>query len=142
MANEITWEEVKRKATIIADELEAFTTEARDEVFEETYEEVPDIYGTPLTKILRWYYAAHVAANHLVEAAGEGAFTSETIGAITGNKNQPVNNPQADEEYFETIYGRRYESKLAKFRKRRIVNYGVLIGSNIEGAARRVIPQP
>ncbi len=138
MACEITWDEVKAVAKVISAELEAFTTVERDLVLEEVYEEVPAIYGDPLTKILRRYYAAHVAANQLVETAGEGAFTSETIGSVVFGKNQPVNNPQASEEYYETVYGRRYESKKAKFSKRNVIAFGVCVNGDIQGLPRLV----
>ena len=136
MANEITWEEVKAVAKIIANDLEAFTETERTLVLEETYDTVKDVYGCPLTKVLRRYRAAHIAANQLIEIAGEGAITSETIGSVTFGKNQPVNNPTANHEELETIYGRRYYDLLEMWRKRNTVSFGVYSEGQILGLPR------
>jgi len=136
MSNEITWDDVKAQAKAIAAQLALFTPTEQEIVLVEAYMRVPDIYGCPLTKILRGLYAAHIASQQMSEVAGEGALTSETIGTVSFNKNQPVNNPQAHEELYETIYGRRYSHLLEEFGKRNVIAFGVYSNGALTGFPR------
>lgn len=138
MGCEITWAEVVMVAKAIATELSSISVPEQLMLLEETYDYIPPIYGQPTTQIMRRYRAAHIGANWFVETAGEGAYTSEGIGSVTFNKNQPVNNPQADEEYFETIYGRRVETLLAKFNKGKTVSFGLFSAGSVSGLPRLV----
>jgi hypothetical protein len=134
MTFEITWDEVKDTAKDIADELELFTTAQRDLVLEEAYCKVPeDVYSETTTRILRRFWAAHVAANSLLDPAGEGALTSESIGSVSSNRNQPVNNPQADQYWGETLYGRAYHNKIADIKKRNQIDFGVYNCGEVSG---------
>ena len=95
-----------------------------------------DVY----VKAMQQYRAAHLGSNINVEIAGEGAFTGISEGGITSNKNQPVNNPQADEGWLETIYGRTFDDYLKSYKraleemaKRFVVPIAVYSGGKISG---------
>ncbi len=134
MAFEIVWEDVliTAKEAVINAQLVAFTVPEQDAIIEEAECFVPETYGK-LTKILRRYYAAHIAAQSLVEPAGEGANTNESIGSVSSGRNQAVNNPQADEGILETVYGRMYAEYIKDFKEHRIVAFGTFANNRLEG---------
>ena len=132
MAYEITWQNVIDTAKDEAEALTAFTPEQQTLILEETYCAVPSTYGD-WTPIMRRYYAAHIAVQSTLESAGEGAYTTENIGSISANKNQPVNNPQADQPLLETTYGRHYWQYLQDYKKRFVGGLGVYSGGKIHG---------
>lgn len=138
MAYEITWEDVKNTAKIIADKLDTFTTPQRELILEEANCHVPESYGGKWTKILRRYWAAHIAEQSTLETAGEGAITSDVIGSISASKNQPVNNPQASEPHLETTYGRMYDYYLKRFQARNIVGFGVYSQGRLQGFKKNI----
>lgn len=132
MAFEITWDDVKATAKIIATEkLDLFTETEQDLILNEANLEVPETYGDGWTQILRRYWAAHIAEQSTLETAGEGAIVSAVIGAISSSKNQPVNNPGAKEYWGETHYGRAYFHYVEKFKKRQIVAFSTLNGGQL-----------
>ncbi len=138
MAFEITWDDVKLTAKIIADKLEDFTAPARQMILDEANCHVPESYGEKWTMILRRYWAAHIAEQSTLETAGEGAITSDVIGSISSSKNQPVNNPQASEPHLETTYGRMYDYYLRKFQSRNIVAFGVYSQGRLQGFKKNI----
>lgn len=137
MAFEITWDDVLATAKSIADKLENFTPEEQEIIIDETNCHVPETYGK-LTKILRRYWAAHVAEQSTLESAGEGAYTTEVIGSISSAKNQPVNNPNAKEYWGETHYGRAYFNLIADFTKHNIVSFGIYSGGRLKGFSKHI----
>ena len=138
MAYEITWEDVLATAKSISDKLATFTPEEQEMIIEETNCHVPETYGK-LTKILRRYWAAHIAEQSTLDSAGEGAYTSESIGGITSSKNQPVNNPQADQGHLETTYGRMYYHYIEQFKQNNIVSFGIYSGGRLQGFSKYVV---
>lgn len=138
MAFEITWDDVKLTAKDIANKLAAFTVEAQDMILAEANCEVPEIYGDGWTQILRRYWAAHIAEQSTLESAGEGAIVSAVIGSINSAKNQPVNNPSAEQYWGETHYGRAYFNYIEKFQKRNIVSFGIFTGGQLQGFKKNI----
>lgn len=136
MAFEITWDLVLATAKDESDNLAAFTVPEQTIILDETYLEVPAIYGDGWTQTLRRYWAAHIAVQSMLESAGEGALTSEAIGGVSANKNQPVNNPGAKEGHLETTYGRTYFNYLENWKASRTVSFGILNNARLEGFAR------
>lgn len=136
-AYEITWDDVLATAKAIAPKLADFTLEEQELIIDEVNCHVPETYGK-LTKILRRYWAAHVAEQSTLESAGEGAYTSDVIGAISSAKNQPVNNPNAKEYWGETHYGRAYFNYIADFRKHNIVSFGIFSGGQLQGFSKHI----
>lgn len=132
MAYEITWQNVLDTAKSEAATLAAFSAPQQQLILDETYCAVPPVYGS-WTPTMRRYYAAHIAVQSTLESAGEGAITTESIGSVSFNKNQPVNNPQADQPLLETIYGRQYWQMLTDFKDRYQVSFGVYSGGKISG---------
>lgn len=137
MAFEIVWADVLAvvKDAVANAKLAAFSEPDQDVILEETECYVPETYGK-LTKTLRRYWAAHVAVQTIVEPAGDGAFTSESIGSVNSSKNQPVNNPQADQGHLETAYGRTFHVLRENFMKTRIISFGIFSGGRIEGVKK------
>lgn len=138
MAFEITWDEVKLTAKNIAVDLEKFTTEARNMILAEANCEVPEVYGDGWTQILRRYWAAHIATQSTLESAGEGAIVSAVIGSISSAKNQPVNNPSAEQYWGETHYGRAYFNYIQKFKERNIVAFGTFGSGQLKGFQKNI----
>jgi len=137
MAFEIFWVDV---LAVVKDveanaELAAFSVPDQDVILEETECYVPETYGK-LTKVLRRYWAAHVAVQTIIEPAGEGANTNESIGTVNAGRNQAVNNPQADEGGLETVYGRTFHVLRDNFVKTRIISFGIFSGGRIEGVKK------
>ncbi len=52
--------------------------------------------------------AAHIAAQNLVPAPGQGTISSETFEGEGMSWTMPTNNPRADQEKLMTVYGKRY----------------------------------
>jgi hypothetical protein len=128
MAYEIIWQDVLDTAKDEATNLAAFTVPQQTMILDETYCAVPETYGD-------WtlIYAAHIAVQSTLESAGEGARTSESIGGVSSNKNQPVNNPSAKESLLETTYGRQYWTYLETFKKRFTIGYGLYSNGRLTG---------
>jgi len=137
MAYEITWDDVLATAKSIEDKLALFTAEEQEMIIDEANCHVPETYGK-LTKILRRYWAAHVAEQSTLESAGEGAFTTEVIGSISSAKNQPVNNPTADQYWGETHYGRAYFNYIKNFKANNIVSFGIYSGGKLQGFKKNI----
>lgn len=135
MAYEITWDDVLATAKSIEDKLALFTPEEQEMIIDEVNCHVPETYGK-LTKILRRYWAAHVAEQSTLESAGEGAYTSEVIGSINSAKNQPINNPSAKEYWGETHYGRAYFNYIVNFQTHNIVSFGIYSGGRLKGFSK------
>lgn len=138
MAYEITWAHVLATAKSIRDKLADFTVEEQEIIIDEANCHVPETYGK-LTKTLRRYWAAHIAEQSTLESAGEGAFTTESIGGVSSSKNQPVNNPQANEGHLETTYGRMYQHYIDQFKEHSIVGFGIYTGGGLKGFSKHVI---
>lgn len=137
MAFEIVWNDV---LAVVKDPdanavLAAFSVPEQDVILEETECYVPETYGK-LTKTLRRYWAAHVAVQTIVEPAGEGSNTNESIGSVNAGRNQAVNNPQASEGGLETIYGRTYHEYRQDFRKSRIIPFGLFSNNQVTGLGK------
>lgn len=137
MAYEIVWDDVLATAKSIANKLAAFTVPKQEIIIDEANCHVPETYGK-LTKILRRYWAAHIAEQSTLESAGEGAYTSEVIGAISSAKNQPVNNPSAKEYWGETHYGRAYYNYIVNFKANNIVSFGIYSGGRLKGFSKHI----
>lgn len=135
MAFEIVWDDVLATAKSIKDKLALFTVAEQNIIIEEAECHVPETYGK-LTKTLRRYWAAHIAEQSTLESAGEGAFTGESIGSVSSSKNQPVNNPQADQGQLETTYGRTYDYYIRKFRKHNIISFGLFSNNQLTGLGK------
>lgn len=151
----ITWDDVIAVAKAAETELAAISVPQQDDIMLQaaTYTEVEifshcagfkrfigqsqhDVY----VKGMQQNRAAHLGANVNVEIAGEGAFTGISEGGITSNKNQPVNNPQADQGFLETIYGRTfydylesYKRALGEIAKRFTAPIGLYSGGKVSG---------
>lgn len=147
MAFEITWDNVLNiaKNPIESAKLTAFTAPQREDILLEAYLEVPeflwdkeDTGSGGWTRRLRTYWAAHIAIQSTLESAGEGAYTSETIGSVSSNKNQPVNNPNAKQGDLETHYGRTYFRYREKLAKNNIVAFGIFNSGQLKGFKKNI----
>lgn len=125
--------------------LAAFTVPQQDLILAEAYLEVPeflwdkeDTGSGGWTRILRTYWAAHIAVQSTIESAGEGANTSENIGSVSSSNNQSVNNPSAKEGDLETHYGRTYFNYRQKLRGRNIVAFGTVTGGQSTGFKKNI----
>jgi hypothetical protein len=132
MAVVIVWQDVIDIADAIATELAAFTLDQQTAILDQVCVHVPEVYGD-LTPVLQKYWAAHLANQVFTLAAGEGAETTENIGSVSASRNQPVNNPQANEGHLETTYGRTYQYYLDEFKKRHVVAFGLYSGGKVSG---------
>ena len=127
----ITWPEVVAIANAVKDELEDIPVATQNELMEQAaaYTHVKVIVscsgfkrfiGQPehdvFIKAMQMYRAAHLGANVDVDPAGEGAQTGENIGSVSLSRNQAVNNPQADQGFLETIYGRNFHDYLETYK--------------------------
>ena len=139
MAYSITWQDVLDTAKDEVDVLSAFTASQQQMILDETYCFVPETYGD-WTPIMRRYFAAHIAVQSTLESAGEGAYTTESIGGVSASKNQPVNNPAADQPILETIYGRQYWHMLQEYKKRFIIPFGVCGSNNVITGLPKILP--
>lgn len=128
----IDWDDVKAVAKSIETELDAIPIDEQTAILNQACVHVPEIYGG-YTKPMQQYWAAHVAAQTFVLPAGEGAETTENIGSVSAARNQPVNNPHADQGHLETVYGRQYQYYLDVFKKRSTIAFGLFSNNEISG---------
>lgn len=135
---EITWQNILDTAKDEVVALTAFTLSQQELILSETYCAVPPVYGE-WTTILRRYYATHVAVQSTLESAGEGAETTEVIGSVSTNKNQPVNNPSSALPMRETTYGRQYDFLSREYKNRFQGDFGVYSGGSLLGF-HKIIP--
>lgn len=135
MALLIDWDDVVAIAKSIENELVALPVDEQTAILNMACCHVNVDYGC-YTATMQAYWAAHVAATTFVLPAGEGAETTENIGTVSASRNQPVNNPQANQAHLETVYGRMYQYYLDEFRKRNVVAFGILNNGELEGFAR------
>jgi len=138
MAVLITWAQVVAIASSIEDELNALPGETQAMILNMACCHVPDVYGC-YSSTMQAYWAAHIAATTFVLPAGEGAETTENIGSVSSSRNQPVNNPQANEGHLETVYGRMYQYYLDEFKKRKVLPVGVFQAGAVAGLPK-IIP--
>jgi hypothetical protein len=135
MALLITWPDVVAIASSIEEELNALPVETQTMILNMACCHVNADYGC-YTAIMQAYWAAHVAATTFVLPAGEGAETTENIGSVSASRNQPVNNPQANEAHLETVYGRMYQYYKDEFKRNNVVAFGNVSCGVVTGFSR------
>jgi hypothetical protein len=151
----ITWDDVEAVAKAVGADLATIPAPEQGDIMEQSavYADVSiltfcggfirfagETAHLVFVKAMQANRAAHLAANRFVLAAGEGADTTESIGGVSSSRNQPVNNPQADQGFLETIYGRTFQDYLVKYQKlldevakRFSVSFGLYSGGSLKG---------